>query len=56
MQLSASRFVKNNKFTGKVLIEVCAERRNESENPERRLVTAIPKLFVNPERVYILAG
>jgi hypothetical protein len=47
--------VSNNKVTGKVLIEVCAES-NKLGSPEQKLVAAIPKLFVNPERVYILAG
>ncbi|XP_069697387.1 fatty acid synthase-like [Periplaneta americana] len=52
----AFRFVSSSRHAGKVLVKIQTEGPDKLMSPEVKLVSAISKFIVNPEKVYVIAG
>nr|QCW07586.1 fatty acid synthase 6 [Blattella germanica] len=52
----AFRYVMDTESSKKVIIKIHEETKHSISEPERKLISAIPKLFVDPEKMYVLAG
>ncbi|XP_049809979.1 fatty acid synthase isoform X1 [Schistocerca nitens] len=52
----AFRFIGSGKHIGKVVLKIRNEEAEKHVKPITKLVPAIPRTYMNPEKVYILAG
>lgn len=52
----AFRFMASGKHIGKVLLKVRDEEKTKNVKSAQRLVNAIPKSYMNPEKSYVLVG
>lgn len=50
------RFIASGKHIGKVVIKVRDEEADQVVTPSQKLVPAIPRTYVNPDKSYILVG
>nr|CAD7589404.1 unnamed protein product [Timema genevievae] len=52
----AFRFIGSGKHIGKVVLKIRNEEPQKIVTPTTKVVTAIPRTYMNPEKVYILVG
>lgn len=52
----AFRFMASGKHIGKVLLKIRDEESREAQLPKTKTVTAIPRIYMNPDKSYILVG
>ncbi|KAJ8891058.1 hypothetical protein PR048_010567 [Dryococelus australis] len=52
----AFRFIASGKHIGKVMLKIREEEPQKTLKPATKLISAIPKTYMNPEKVYVLVG
>lgn len=50
------RFLASGKHIGKVVVKIRDEENERLTRPTPKLVSAIPRVYINPEKVYVLVG
>jgi hypothetical protein len=51
-----SRFIGSGKHIGKVLLKIRDEEPEKFVKPTMKLVSAIPRTYMNPDKSYVLVG
>jgi hypothetical protein len=51
-----SRFIGSGKHIGKVLLKIRDEEPEKVVKPAMKLVSAIPRTYMNPDKSYVLVG
>lgn len=52
----AFRFMASGRHIGKVLLKIRDEESRKAQTPKPKIVTAIPRTYMNPDKSYILVG